>query len=517
MFILVNEKFFDRPNKRNQNHIGRKTFAMTTLCMGSILLFGLHTHDAEAAEMPNVPVERETQIASTGDQTKENSDSIPENQKQTLPNAETRPPRATSLKQGDVSGKQASDNQKAQISKPQSQVLQAPISAPQMSEATNHRQPEMRQPDSLVTQHQPQDVEQKYTNHFPSARTASQMSKTNVNPIGQRAKSAINKSGSRDDAVQGQPYRIGNQLWKDLNRNGKQDKGEPGVANVKVRLTDKNKETLKETYTDSNGRYVFTDMPNGRYYIFFDIPKGYTPTIAFARGTTTENDSNTRIDLVDINNKDDLSFDFALYKDPTLSESNTDTKNEKPNQQVPPVLKPQTPENPTPQEREMPNKPKASTSQESEVPKHPESPTETEAPKQPENPTPQEQETPQQTESSKTKNPESHKGVTPEEIDTAHVSYRLMNMSVQEPSSKNSYVIPSEKDARTFVKELESTAEKHKNKHQKDSHQHKDNHKHPHKSALPETGMKRTPKSFWGLLLLAIGILFTIGQRSGRK
>ncbi len=85
MFILVNEKFFDRPNKRNQNHIGRKTFAMTTLCMGSILLFGLHTHDAEAAEMPNVPVERETQIASTGDQTKENSDSIPENQKQTLP------------------------------------------------------------------------------------------------------------------------------------------------------------------------------------------------------------------------------------------------------------------------------------------------------------------------------------------------------------------------------------------------------------------------------------------------
>ncbi|MBA8762621.1 hypothetical protein [Staphylococcus coagulans] len=302
---------------------------------------------------------------------------------------------------------------------------------------------------------------------------------------------------------------------------------------------------------------------------FFDIPKGYTPTIAFARGTTTENDSNTRIDLVDINNKDDLSFDFALYKDPTLSESNTDTKTEKPNQQVPPVLKPQTPENPTPQEREMPNKPKASTPQEPESPtsqqpevtpqpedstpqesevlkqlesptsqepevlqqpespasqepgvsQHPEdsTPQQPEMPKHPESPTPQEQETPQQTESSKTKNPESHKGATPEEIDTAHVSYRFMNMSVQEPSSKNWYVIPSEKDARTFVKELKSTAEKHKNKHQKDSHQHKDNHKHPHKRALPETGMKGTPKSFWGLLLLAIGILFTIGQRAGRK
>ena len=130
---------------------------------------------------------------------------------------------------------------------------------------------------------------------------------------------------------------------------------------------------------------------------------------------------------------------------------------------------------------------------------------------------------PQQSESSKTKNPESHKGVTPEEIDTARVSSRLMNMSAQEPSSENSYVIPSEKDARTFVKELESTSEKPKNKPQKDSHQtkgshqHKDNHKHPHKRALPETGMKRTPKSFWGLLLLAIGILFTIGQRAGRK
>ena len=119
VFILVNEKFFDRPNKRNQNHIGRKTFAITTLCMGSILCLGMHTHDAEAAEMPNAPVEHETQIESTGDQTKENRDSIPENQRQKLPNTQTRAPEATSLKQGDVSSEQVSNHQMAQTSQPQ--------------------------------------------------------------------------------------------------------------------------------------------------------------------------------------------------------------------------------------------------------------------------------------------------------------------------------------------------------------------------------------------------------------
>ena len=532
VFILVNEKFFDRPNKRNQNHIGRKTFAITTLCMGSILCLGMHTHDAEAAEMPNAPVEHETQIESTGDQTKENRDSIPENQRQKLPNTQTRAPEATSLKQGDVSSEQVSNHQMAQTSQPQTQASQAPIPAPKMLSETNNRPTETPQADSTVTQVQPQGVELKHTNQIPSGRTAPQKSKNDVNEIGQGAKSAVNKSGSRDDAVQGQPYRIGNQVWEDLNRNGKQDADEPGVRNVNVRLTDNRYKLLKETQTDANGRYLFTDLINGRYYIFFETPTGYTPTRAFANGTTTDNDSNTRIDLVDINNKDDLSVDFGIYKDSTLSESNTDTETETPNQQVPPVLNPQIPESPTPQsenpttqEPEAPKQPESPSPEEPEVPKQSENPTsqEPEVSQQSEDSTQQQPEMPQQSESSKTKNPESHKGVTPEEIDTARVSSRLMNMSAQEPSSENSYVIPSEKDARTFVKELESTSEKPKNKPQKDSHQtkgshqHKDNHKHPHKRALPETGMKRTPKSFWGLLLLAIGILFTIGQRAGRK
>ncbi|MFD5831103.1 SdrD B-like domain-containing protein [Lentzea sp. NPDC060358] len=66
--------------------------------------------------------------------------------------------------------------------------------------------------------------------------------------------------------------RIGDYVWNDLNKNGLQDAGEPGVAGVTVKLS--NGQTVK---TDANGKYLFEGMPDGEYTVCFDastLPTG---------------------------------------------------------------------------------------------------------------------------------------------------------------------------------------------------------------------------------------------------
>ena len=72
---------------------------------------------------------------------------------------------------------------------------------------------------------------------------------------------------------------IGNRVWYDNNRNGIQDSGELGVQGVKVWLIDfSSKEVLEEAVTDTNGEYLFTELPADYYIIRFKketLPEGY--------------------------------------------------------------------------------------------------------------------------------------------------------------------------------------------------------------------------------------------------
>ncbi|GAB2560969.1 SdrD B-like domain-containing protein [Leucobacter ruminantium] len=67
---------------------------------------------------------------------------------------------------------------------------------------------------------------------------------------------------------------IGDFVWNDLNGNGVQDAGEPGIAGVPVRLTgtdvDGNAVSLQTT-TDANGKYLFAELASGDYRVTFDI------------------------------------------------------------------------------------------------------------------------------------------------------------------------------------------------------------------------------------------------------
>eukprot|EP01133_Synstelium_polycarpum_P010242 gene10242-11941_t len=85
---------------------------------------------------------------------------------------------------------------------------------------------------------------------------------------------------------------VGDKTWKDTNRNGKQDVGEPPAAGIKVTLMngldpDLNAPNMKDPYgkemiatTDANGNYWIDSIIPGIYYVkFADIPQDYGFTI----------------------------------------------------------------------------------------------------------------------------------------------------------------------------------------------------------------------------------------------
>ncbi|MDW8267631.1 MAG: isopeptide-forming domain-containing fimbrial protein [Anaerolineae bacterium] len=73
--------------------------------------------------------------------------------------------------------------------------------------------------------------------------------------------------------------RIGDRVWHDLNGNGLQDGGEPGLANVTVRLYRSGDPTpLLTTTTDGNGLYSFANLAPGNYVVEFVPPSGYAFT-----------------------------------------------------------------------------------------------------------------------------------------------------------------------------------------------------------------------------------------------
>jgi protocatechuate 3,4-dioxygenase beta subunit len=89
------------------------------------------------------------------------------------------------------------------------------------------------------------------------------------------------------------PARVGNRVWNDINGNGIQDPGEPGLANVKVALIDQSTSTtVATTATNPNGAYWFRDVPSGIYSLQFTAPESWTFTLQ-DQGGNNRTDSDT--------------------------------------------------------------------------------------------------------------------------------------------------------------------------------------------------------------------------------
>jgi hypothetical protein len=116
------------------------------------------------------------------------------------------------------------------------------------------------------------------------------------------------------------PGEIGDVVWHDVNRDGLQDAGEPGLAGVGVTLLDAFSNTLvATTVTGGDGSYLFTGVQAGTYRVAVDggtLPVGFTPAIALAGSTDLDsNGTPTEVALAD--GESNLTLDFGYVSECT--------------------------------------------------------------------------------------------------------------------------------------------------------------------------------------------------------
>ncbi|HEI4266434.1 TPA: carboxypeptidase regulatory-like domain-containing protein, partial [Staphylococcus aureus] len=123
-----------------------------------------------------------------------------------------------------------------------------------------------------------------------------------------------NVNGSSTANGDQKKYNLGDYVWEDTNKDGKQDANEKGIKGVYVILKDSNGKELDRTTTDENGKYQFTGLSNGTYSVeFSNLPKGYEVTPS-KQGNNEELDSNGLSSVITVNGKDNLSADLGIYK-----------------------------------------------------------------------------------------------------------------------------------------------------------------------------------------------------------
>ncbi|MFN8498619.1 MAG: SdrD B-like domain-containing protein [Anaerolineae bacterium] len=68
-------------------------------------------------------------------------------------------------------------------------------------------------------------------------------------------------------------------VWNDINGDGVQQPGEPGVPGVKIELRDPTQTSLfAVTYTDANGNYIFPNVTPQAYVVYENVPAGFVNT-----------------------------------------------------------------------------------------------------------------------------------------------------------------------------------------------------------------------------------------------
>ncbi|MCS7466785.1 hypothetical protein NZK35_09035 [Stieleria sp. ICT_E10.1] len=112
--------------------------------------------------------------------------------------------------------------------------------------------------------------------------------------------------------------KIGNYVWNDLDRDGKQDDNEPGIPGVTVKLLDPHHNVVATTTTDSDGLYSFNGLESGDYLVQFIAPQDFVFSPQY-QGSTADNgsnaDANGKTDLIHLDDHEcDNSIDAGLYE-----------------------------------------------------------------------------------------------------------------------------------------------------------------------------------------------------------
>jgi hypothetical protein len=118
---------------------------------------------------------------------------------------------------------------------------------------------------------------------------------------------------------------IGDRVWDDLNANGLQDPGEPGIAGATVQLLDEFGAVIATTTTDANGDYLFNNLDPGTYSVRAPMPAGYDVLVPKYVGSDTAADSNLNPDFTSdqvtvVSGEHNMTIDAGFYALASLSD-----------------------------------------------------------------------------------------------------------------------------------------------------------------------------------------------------
>ena len=131
--------------------------------------------------------------------------------------------------------------------------------------------------------------------------------------------SFLNNVTDDDDAevtVPAEPATIGDFVWADINGNGVQDEGEPGIPGVTVTLKDSDGNVIASMTTGDNGKYLFEYVPAGSYTVVFTSPDNvyeFTTANAGSNDTVDSDADDSGVASVTVGEGDEnLTIDAGL-------------------------------------------------------------------------------------------------------------------------------------------------------------------------------------------------------------